>query len=85
VVRTVVDMESVSEVNDSQANCHWSLVNWLFCKSCVSSSICWECCSKNSVWKIASFSLGIGLRIRGGGSRVGIGSLAISVFGGIWR
>ena len=85
VARTAVVMLSVSAVNELQANCHCSCVNWLCCKSCVSSSIWLECCSKNIVWISSSFSFGMGLSMRGGGSGVVIGSLAMSVFGGICR
>ena len=85
VARTAVDMLSVSVVNELQANCHCSRVKWFCCKSCVRSAIWLECCSKNIVWKASSFSLGMGLSMRGGGSEGVIGSLAMSVLGGIWR
>ena len=51
----------------------------------MSSSIWCECCSKNSVWNAYSFSFGMGLSMRGGGTGASIKSLAISVFGGMWR
>ena len=47
------------------------------------SSIWLELLSKNLTWNCSIRSFGMGLSIRRGGSVVGNGGLAISVFGGI--
>ena len=51
----------------------------------MSSSIWFECISKNFVRNSSSCSFGIGLSILGGGSEVVVGILAMSVFGGICK
>ena len=66
VARTAVLMLSISVVNKLQTNCHCIGVNWLLDKSWVSSSIWLKCCSKNIVWNLSRFALGMGLSIRGG-------------------
>ena len=85
VSRTVVVILLVSVVSEVQASCHCSLVDWLFCKSWVSSSIWFECASKNFVRNSSRFSFGMGLSILGGGSEVAVGIFAMSVFGGIYK
>ena len=85
VSRTVAVMLSVSVLNKLHASCHCSLVNWLFCRSCISSSIWLECLSKKFVWNSSSFSFGMGLSILGGGSEFVSGALTMNVFGGVCK
>ena len=47
ISRTIVVILSVIVLNELQANCHCSFVNRVFCRSCVSLSMCLERLSKN--------------------------------------
>ena len=62
---------------------HCSLVNWFCFKLFVSSFNCGAFCSKNFVFNFSISLCGMGFRILGGLSVVGVRPLASSVFGGM--